>query len=121
MSKGKSAKGTAIKQIEMRRCVVCRQVRHKSELLRVVKNSAGEITLDETTKSNVTLHPDNAPEPCDKSDEATAKKKIFGRGAYVCRSPECVNQLQKRRNFDKVFKLKVPDKLYDKIKETIRM
>lgn len=96
MSKGNSARGTAIKQIEMRRCVVCRQVRHKSELLRVVKNSAGEITLDETGK-------------------------IFGRGAYVCRSPECVNQLQKRRNFDKVFKLKVPDELYDKIKETIRM
>ena len=96
MSKGKTAKGTAIKQIEMRRCVVCRQVRHKSELLRVVKNSAGEILFDETGK-------------------------IEGRGAYVCRSPDCAATIKKRRNFDKVFKAKVPDELYDRIKEKIFM
>jgi len=94
MSKGKSAKGTAIKQIEMRRCVACRQARHKSELLRVVKNSAGEIFLDD---------------------------KSAGHGAYVCRSPECVASIKKRRNFDRVFKAKVPDELYDMIKEKIQM
>ena len=46
MSQSKTAKGTAIKQIEMRRCVVCRQVHHKSELLRVVK-SEGKISFDD--------------------------------------------------------------------------
>lgn len=102
MSKGKTAKGTAIKKIEMRRCVACRQVRHKSELIRVVKTSAGEILLDET-------------------------EKFFGRGAYVCKSPTCAATLKKRRNFDKVFKTKLPNELYDKIisaadvKETIQM
>ena len=64
MSKGKTAKGIAIKQIEMRRCVACRQVFHKSELIRVVKTSSGEILLDESGK-------------------------IFGRGAYVCKSATC--------------------------------
>ena len=96
MSKGKTAKGTSIKKIEMRRCVVCRQVRHKSELIRVVKNAAGEILLDE-------------PE------------KIFGRGAYVCKSPECAATLIKRRNLDKVFKAKLPDEIYNRIKEKILM
>ena len=96
MSKGKTAKDKASKQIEMRRCVVCRQVCHKSELIRVVKNSAGEISLDK-------------PE------------KIFGRGAYVCKSPECAAMLIKRRNFDKVFKTKLPDEIYDRIKEKILM
>lgn len=96
MSKGKFAKGTAIKQIEMRRCVACRQVRHKSELLRVVKNSAGEISFDETGK-------------------------LGGRGAYVCKSSECLTILLKRRNFDKVFKAKLPNELYDLIKEKILM
>lgn len=96
MSKGKFAKGTAIKQIEIRRCVACRKSFHKSELLRVVKNSAGEISFDETGKAS-------------------------GRGAYVCKSPECLKLISKRRNFDKVFKCKVPSELYDSIKEKILM
>ena len=95
MSKGKTVKGTAIKKIEMRRCVACRQVRHKSELIRIVK-SAENFSFDETGK---------AP----------------GRGAYVCKSPECVTMLIKRRNFDKVFKTKLPDEIYDRIKEKILM
>ncbi|MBQ7453579.1 MAG: YlxR family protein [Selenomonadaceae bacterium] len=95
MSKGKVANGTAIKQTQMRRCVVCRQVRHKSELLRVSK-SAEKISLDETGK---------AP----------------GRGAYVCRSPQCVELIKKRRGLDRSFKVKVPDELYDEIKEIVLM
>ena len=96
MARGKVAKGTAIKQTEMRRCVACRQSFHKSELLRVVKNSAGEIFFDETGKAQ-------------------------GRGAYVCKSHECATTILKRHNFDKVFKCKVPNELYDKIKEKILM
>ena len=95
MSKGKTANGTAIKQIEMRRCVACQQVHHKSELLRVVK-SAENFSLDETGK---------AP----------------GRGAYVCRSIECIELIKKRRGLDRSFKAKVPDELYDMIKEKILM
>ena len=95
MSKGKTAKGTAIKPIEMRRCVACRQVRHKSALLRVVKTADG-IAPDETGKA-------------------------AGRGAYVCKSPICAELVCKRRNFDKVFKAKVPVEVYDTIKEKILM
>ncbi len=100
MAKGKTAKGTATKQIEMRRCVVCRKVFHKSELIRVVKNSAGEVSID---------------------------NKIFGRGAYICKSENCAATLKKRRNLDKIFKTKLPSELYEKIcaavdiKEKIRM
>ncbi len=83
------------KPINMRRCVVCRQVRHKSELLRVVK-AADNISVDTTGKQD-------------------------GRGAYVCKSPECLTTLRKRRNFDKVFKTKLPDELYDMIKEKVYM
>ena len=80
------------KPINMRRCVVCRQCRHKSELIRVVKTSQGKISFDETGKT-------------------------FGRGAYVCKSSICAAALKKRRNFDKIFKTKLPDELYDKICE----
>lgn len=94
MSRGKSAKGTATKPIEMRRCVVCRQVRHKSELLRVVKTSDGKISIDGATK-------------------------IFGRGAYVCKSQTCAATLKKRHGFDKTFKTKLPSEIYDEICMTI--
>ena len=89
MSKGKTAKGTAIKKIEMRRCVVCRQVHHKSELLRVVK-SGENFSVDESGKAQ-------------------------GRGAYVCKSSACAASLMKRRNFDKIFKVKLPNEIYEKI------
>ena len=90
MSRGKTAKGLATKKIEMRRCVACRQVRHKSELLRVVKTSTGEISVD-------------------------TAEKIFGRGAYVCKSEICAAALKKRHGLDKTFKCKVPDDVYEKI------
>lgn len=83
------------KPINMRRCIACRQVRHKSELIRVVKNAAG-ISLDETGK-------------------------VDGRGAYVCKSAKCAAIIQKRRSLDRVFKTKVPNELYDMIKEKILM
>ena len=81
------------KPINMRRCIVCRQVKHKSELLRVVK-AEDNFSLDTTGKQN-------------------------GRGAYVCKSPDCVALLMKRRNLDKVFKTKLPDKIYDMIKASM--
>ena len=80
------------KPINMRRCVVCRQCRHKSELIRVVKTAQGDISFDETGKT-------------------------FGRGAYVCKSEICAATLRKRRNFDKIFKTKLPIEFYDKICE----
>lgn len=83
------------KPINMRRCIVCRNVKHKSELLRVVK-SEDKFSLDLTGKQD-------------------------GRGAYVCKSSDCVAALMKRRNLDKVFKTKLPDKLYDMIKEQFHM
>lgn len=83
------------KPINQRRCVVCRQVKDKSELLRVVKSSSN-VAIDLSGKQD-------------------------GRGAYVCKSPDCVELLCKRRNFDKVFKTKLADELYDKIKEQITM
>ena len=78
----------------MRRCLSCRQVRHKSELLRVVKTASGEISID-------------------------TESKIFGRGAYVCKSVECAAALKKRHGLDKTFKTKLPSEFYEKICDEI--
>ena len=84
------SKGKAKKQIEMRRCIACREVRHKSELLRVVKSPDGEFSIDETGKKS-------------------------GRGAYVCRMKKCAEVAKKRKLFDRAFKVKVPPEFCDEI------
>jgi len=61
-----------MKKIPQRMCVVCREMKPKKELIRVVLNESGEIVLDETGRAN-------------------------GRGAYVCNG-ECIEQLEKRKS-----------------------
>ena len=80
----------SIKKIEMRRCVSCREVRHKAEFLRIVKSPAGEVALDFSGK---------AP----------------GRGAYVCKNEKCAAENLKRRRLDKPLKIKVPAEIYAQI------
>ncbi len=84
------SKKSETKNIKMRRCVSCRKIFHKSEFLRVVKTP-------------------------DKNFEIDFSGKAQGRGAYICKSPDCAANAKKRRQFDRSFKQKVPDELYEKI------
>lgn len=74
----------------MRRCVSCREVKRKEELLRVVKISDANFQLDLSGKAQ-------------------------GRGAYICKNLNCATNAKKRRGFDKSFKKNVPAEIYDKI------
>lgn len=78
------------KPIKMRRCVSCREVKHKSELLRIVKNS-------------------------DENFEIDLSGKMQGRGAYICKSVICANNAKKRKQLDKSFKKNIPAEVYEKI------
>jgi predicted RNA-binding protein YlxR (DUF448 family) len=60
------------RHIPQRTCVACRQVRPRSELLRVVRTPAGSVELDRTGK-------------------------VAGRGAYVCDDARCLEQALKQR------------------------
>ena len=57
-------KGSISQHIPQRTCVACRKVKAKRELLRVVRTYNGNVEVD------------------------TSGKKA-GRGAYLCRTPEC--------------------------------
>ena len=65
----------ASKRIPERMCVVCRQMKPKTELLRIV-NGADGVVVDGTGKLN-------------------------GRGVYVCRCKECVDKAIKSKAFVK--------------------
>jgi Predicted nucleic-acid-binding protein implicated in transcription termination len=66
----------------------------KKELVRVVKSPEGEISLD-----------------------LTGRKP--GRGAYVCKSIDCLRAARKARRFEKAFSCKIPDEVYDRMEEEI--
>lgn len=78
----------------LRMCIVCREHSDKKELLRIVKNKDGQIFVDKTGKAN-------------------------GRGAYICKSKECLNKLKKSRGLNRAFKCEVGDDVYSMIGEEI--
>lgn len=82
------------KRIPMRMCTGCGEMKTKKELVRVVKSPEGEISLD-----------------------LTGRKP--GRGAYVCKSIDCLRAARKARRFEKAFSCKIPDEVYDHMEEEI--
>ncbi len=74
----------------LRMCMVCRKRLDKNELIRIAKNSDGEIVIDIDGK---------AP----------------GRGAYLCKKVDCVSASQKRKALERAFSRKVEPELYEKL------
>ena len=83
-----------MKKIPLRMCIVCRQMKDKKELIRIVKNTEGKVFLDKTFKAD-------------------------GRGAYVCASEECIAKCVKTRALNRAYKQPVAQEHYDNLlKET---
>lgn len=82
------------KKTPLRCCVGCGEMKPKAELVRAVKSPAGEISLD-----------------------LSGKKP--GRGAYLCRSSECLKKAQKARKLQRAFSCEVPDSIYETMKEEL--
>ena len=66
------------KKIPMRQCVGCREHRPKRELVRIVRSPEGVVSLDFSGKAN-------------------------GRGAYLCRRPECLRKAVRARALERAF------------------
>ena len=64
------------RKIPMRMCVGCREMKPKRELIRVVRSPEGEVSMDPVGKKP-------------------------GRGAYVCRNPECLKRAIKQRQLER--------------------
>ncbi len=77
-----------VRKIPMRMCLGCGEMKPKKELIRAVKSPEGEISLD-----------------------LTGRKP--GRGAYLCRSEECLRLARKGRKLEKSFSCRIDDEVYD--------
>ena len=71
-------------------CVSCRERKEKSDLIKIAKTPDG-FKVDKSCK-------------------------LFGRGAYVCRNAECVEKAAKKRLFDRSFKQKLPEFVYEELR-----
>ena len=81
---------TAKKQ-PARQCVGCRELKLKKELIRVVKTEE-RLCVDLSGRMN-------------------------GRGAYICKSASCLEKAWKSKGLEKSLKMKVPEDVYEKLRE----
>lgn len=86
-----------MKKIPMRMCISCQQMYPKKELIRIVKK-AGDI-------DNTII--------IDKTG------KISGKGAYVCKSNECIKSVIKGNKLEKYLGGKIPDEIYKELEELL--
>ena len=80
------------KCVPMRMCIACREMKPKKELLRIVKNAQGEISVD-------------------------VSGKAAGRGAYICTAEACQKKLNDKKLLNKAFSADVSASVYESVKE----
>lgn len=80
------------KKIPLRQCVGCGEMKNKKEMMRVIKDAQGEISLDVTGKKN-------------------------GRGAYLCFNRQCLEQAEKNKGLERSFKMSIDRSVYESLQK----
>lgn len=83
-----------MRKVPLRKCAACGLMKEKKDLVRIVKADEGHIEVDETGKKN-------------------------GRGAYLCRSPECLAAAGKKRALERSLKCGLPPGFYDDLRRRL--
>ena len=78
------------KKIPQRQCMGCRERKAKRELIRVVRQPDGNVSLDFGGKMN-------------------------GRGAYICPNPECLKKVRKSKALDRSLEVSISDEVYERL------
>lgn len=74
----------------LRTCIGCGMNKPKKDLIRIVRTPEGEIIPDSGGKKS-------------------------GRGAYVCRDPECIRKAWKTKSLDRSFREEISKDIYDRL------
>ncbi len=80
------------KKVPLRQCVGCGLMKGKKEMVRILKTPEDEICLDVTGKKN-------------------------GRGAYVCKSGDCLRLARKNKGLERSFKMNIQSGIYDALEK----
>ena len=82
------------KKIPIRQCLGCREQKAKTELLRVERTPEGSVSLD-------------------------FRGKAPGRGAYICRSGECLKRAVRSRALERSLGAPIPEEVYERLREEL--
>jgi len=83
-----------MKKVPLRKCVGCMEQKNKKELIRIVKNKDGHISIDFTGK---------AP----------------GRGAYICLNTKCLQNAFKKKALNRALQQEIPKEIYDELEQEL--
>ena len=83
-----------VRKIPMRQCLGCNEHKDKRELLRVVRDPEGNISLDFTGKKS-------------------------GRGAYICKSAKCLARAVKSKRIEKNLGVVIPPEVFEKMESEL--
>lgn len=82
------------RKIPERQCLGCNRHAPKAELLRVVRDPDGNVSLD-------------------------FKGRKSGRGAYICRSAECFRKARKNRRISNNLSCEIPDAVWEEMEREL--
>ena len=83
-----------MRKVPERSCVITREKYAKKDLLRVVRDKEGNVTVDQTGKAN-------------------------GRGAYLKKDAEVIEKARKTKALERILEVTIPDSIYDEMLEII--
>lgn len=84
-----------MKKIPLRRCVVTKEQLPKQELLRIVKDKEGNVTVDQIGKLN-------------------------GRGAYIKKDIDVLNFAKSKNTLSRALEVTIPEEVYQEIENIIK-
>lgn len=82
------------KKVTLRKCTGCQEMKDKRELIRVVKTSENEYSIDLTGK-------------------------VSGRGAYICKDLICFEKAFKSKGLERSFKSSIPKEIYQRLRNEL--
>lgn len=82
------------RKLPMRKCIGCGEMKPKKELIRIIRTPEGEILADESGKKN-------------------------GRGAYLCRSPVCLQKARKTKGLERALEAAIPNEIYERLEKEL--
>lgn len=82
------------KHIPERKCIGCQGRFPKSALIRVVRQPSGEVVIDKTARAQ-------------------------GRGAYLCKSEQCLLAAHKKGRLRTALECAIPDEVYEALKAAL--
>ena len=78
------------KKIPQRQCMGCRERKNKRDMIRVVRQTDGNVSLDFSGKLN-------------------------GRGAYLCHDIQCLRKAAKSKALERSLEVPIPEEVYGRL------